>query len=287
MPRYRIASLVIFAALSLAACGKSPDVPTTAAPTQTTVAEVTDAASTPVPQTTDEPATAEAPTLTPTPEGPFPGDGPWEVTFPSADGSTTLQGTVYGQGTKAVILAPMYNVGQPAWQSFATAVAAQGYRVLTFDYRGVGESEGTRNPATASDDLTGAVAYIKGNAFEPIVLIGAGLGGSAAIRVAAQDSSIVGAAIISAPRAFPPDAPDAISITDADLSAMTMPSIWFGTRNDMTQNVEEMFDKVGGTDKSIWIYEGSSLQGTYIFDGADGNDLRQRLIDFITHVAGA
>ena len=55
----------------------------------------------------------------------------------------------------------------------------------------------------------------------------------------------------------------------------------------MTQNTEEMYDLAGGSDKDMWMYEGSSLQGTFIFDGADANDLRTRLLDFVARVTGS
>jgi hypothetical protein len=55
----------------------------------------------------------------------------------------------------------------------------------------------------------------------------------------------------------------------------------------MIQNVEPMYELAASSDKTLWIYEGSSLQGTFIFEGADTNDLRQRLIDFVVRVTGA
>jgi hypothetical protein len=52
-------------------------------------------------------------------------------------------------------------------------------------------------------------------------------------------------------------------------------------------NVEEMQAQAGSTDKEIWIYEGSSVQGTVILEGADGDDLERRLIAFVQRIAGA
>jgi pimeloyl-ACP methyl ester carboxylesterase len=237
--------------------------------------------------TQSAPVTQEPPTPTATPENPFAtGAGPWPVTFLTMDG-LTLHGTLYGQGTVGVIIAHMYTDSQVSWKPFAETLAAQGYRVLTFDLRGYGESEGEQRPAAATDDVMGAVAFMKQNAFQPLILIGEGIGGSAAILVAGQDTSIAGAAIISAPRAFPPDAAEQLLVTDADLAALTVPTLWIATRNDLTQNVEEMHDLAASTDKDMWIYEGSSVQGTVILEGADGTDLTRRLIEFVNRIAGA
>ena len=43
---------------------------------------------------------------------------------------------------------------------------------------------------------------------------------------------------------------------------------------------------VGSTDNELWIYEGSSLHGTYIFEGSDGPDMTQRLLTFVSRVTG-
>ena len=75
-------------------------------------------------------------------------------------------------------------------------------------------------------------------------------------------------------------------ITDADLATLNMPSLWLGTRNDMTQNVEDMYNLAGSSDKQLWIYEGSSLHGTYMLEGADRPNLEQRLIEFVARAAG-
>jgi pimeloyl-ACP methyl ester carboxylesterase len=122
---------------------------------------------------------------------------------------------------------------------------------------------------------------MKEHEFQPVVLLGAGIGGSAAIKVAAQDGDIVGLAILSAPRAF-----QGLEVSDADLATLSMPTLWIAARNDMTQNVEEMQALAPTTDSTLWIYEGSSLQGTFIFEGADGPDLQQRLLEFVARVAG-
>jgi pimeloyl-ACP methyl ester carboxylesterase len=175
----------------------------------------------------------------------------------------------------------MYIVGQEGWASIAETLAAQGYRVLTFDYRGYGPSAGERDTTSAPIDVAAAVAFMKEYEFQPVVLLGAGIGGSAAIKVAAQDGDIVGLAILSAPRAF-----QGLEVSDADLATLSMPTLWIAARNDMTQNVEEMQALAPTTDSTLWIYEGSSLQGTFIFEGADGPDLQQRLLEFVARVAG-
>lgn len=258
----------------LAACGSSP--PLLATPTATPLPPDEP----PADALPSDPAGPPADSPTATLEATFSGDGPWEVTFTTSDG-VTLYGNVYGQSDQAIILAPMYPGEQAGWQPFAQALAAQGFRALTFDFRGYGSSGGSREAANAPADLAAAIAFLRENETGSIMLIGAGMGGLAAIRVTSRDGQIAGIAILSSPRAF-----EGLEVSDADLSALIVPSLWIATRNDMSQRVEEMFDLAGGTDKQVWIYEGSSLPGTYIFEGADRADLERRLIEFAARIFG-
>ncbi len=231
--------------------------------------------------------TAEATSSTPTstrptttPEEPFPGDGPWEVTFQTADG-VTLEGMLYGKGNVGIVLAPGYPGEQAGWAAFAQAAAAQGYRALTFDLRSYGPSGGEHSLADTPSDLAAALAFLREHGVDSIVLMGAGEGGIAAIRAASQESDLAGLVVISSPRAI-----EGLEATDADLQALRLPSLWIGARTDMEQAVEDMAEAVGGNDVEVWIYEGSSLHGTYLFEGADGPDLQRRLLEFVARVTG-
>jgi len=233
---------------------------------------------TPGPSTADA---TQAPAGTPEPTQPtYTGSGPWQVTFDTAD-NTTLSGTLYGDGKVALVLAPTYPGGQDGWSAFAKAAVEKGYRALSFDFEGYAASKGSPGPANAPADIAAAVTFLKSHGAEKIILAGAGLGGSAAILAADQDSSIQGVALISATRGV-----EGLQISDDDLTALKVPSLWLAARNDLTQNVEEMSAKAGSDKKNVWIYEGSSLHGTYIFDGADGPDLQRRLLEFVAAVTG-
>ncbi len=88
--------------------------------------------------------------------------------------------------------------------------------------------------------------------------------------------------MVSAPRSA-----GGLEASEADLANLTLPSLWLAARNDLGQDVEAMADQVASSDKSIWIYEGSSLHGTFIFEGANGSDLTRRLLEFINRLFGA
>ena len=214
----------------------------------------------------------------PATEPPLSGSGPWKVTFAAEDG-TELSGTLYGNGKTAIVLAPTYPGGPAGWDSFARSAVEKGYRALTFDFRGYGSSKASQIAADFPTDVRAAVKYVKDQGAEKIILVGAGLGGTAAILVASKDSALSGVALVSASRGV-----EGLQVADADLAALKIPSLWLAARNDLTQNVEDMAGLAGSSKKDLWIYEGSSLHGTFIFDGADGPDLARRLLEFVAGV---
>ena len=86
-------------------------------------------------------------------------EGSKEITFESTDG-VTLSGRLFGpnEGSAGIVLAHMFPSDQSAWYFFANRLGEQGYRVLTFDFRGycpggdAGCSEGEKNiPAIWQD----------------------------------------------------------------------------------------------------------------------------------------
>tara|TARA_Y100000739_G_C20365070_1_gene354016 strand:+ start:156 stop:632 length:477 start_codon:yes stop_codon:yes gene_type:complete len=71
---------------------------------------------------------------------------------------------------------------------------------MTFDFRGYGKSTGTRD--TRMDrDLEAAVAYVRAKGAKQVILIGASMGGTAAIEIAAE-IDVQGVAALSPPTSF-------------------------------------------------------------------------------------
>ena len=121
------------------------------------------------------------------------------VRFRTED-SEDLWGSIFGEGEIAVILAHMRGRDQSSWFPFARLASESGYKVLTFDFRGYGNSTGTRN--TRMDrDLEAAVAYVRAYGAKQVVLIGASMGGTASIELA-PEVNVQGVAALSPPTAF-------------------------------------------------------------------------------------
>lgn len=208
-------------------------------------------------------------------------DGPREVTIETADG-ITLGGTLFGTGDTAIVFSHMFSTEQTSWQPFAEVAAEQGYLALTYDFRGYGASGGDRNIPAIDGDVRAAYDFVKAQGAQRVILVGAEMGGIASIKVAATlQDELTALILLSSPQSF-----EGLESTQEELAALTMPSLWLSARTDMvTTEFEDMFDVAGG-DKSMWIFEGSGVRGTFIFDTPlDGEDLTQRLLDFLAQVA--
>ena len=146
------------------------------------------------------PETAEA-TATTAPD-PAAGFETEIVEFSTPDG-VALEGSLFspadGGGT-GIVLAHMRGVDRSTWEPFAGAAATEGFRVLTFDFRGYGGSEG--EPDTSLDvDLNAAVEHLRSEGVDGVVVMGASMGGTATINVASK-LDLDGIVSLSAPAEF-------------------------------------------------------------------------------------
>ncbi len=106
-----------------------------------------------------------------------------QARFTTRDGEE-ISGLVYGQGDIGIVLAHMRGRGQSSWAEFATVASDSGYVVLTFDFRGYGDSTGTKDKRM-DRDLEAAVRYMLFvENVRKVVIVGASMGGTAAITIA-------------------------------------------------------------------------------------------------------
>lgn len=197
-----------------------------------------------------------------------------EVMFQTEDG-VTLGGTLFGQGNASVVLSHMYPTDQTSWHTFARALAEKGYLALAYDFRGYGKSGGEKRIDRIDRDVRAAAAFLRGQGAQRIVLIGASMGGMVSAKVAGSIGAS-GLIVISGPQSF-----QGLSVTEDDLKSFKGPSLWIGSRGDLATVSTEAMHALANEPKTIHIYDGSA-HGTYIFDTADGADLIQRLLDFVS-----
>jgi dienelactone hydrolase len=114
------------------------------------------------------------------------------VSFSTA-GEGRIHAHVYGQGTRAVVLAHGGRFNKESWEAQARILADAGFLVLALDFRGYGDSSGPGEPdplaAPLHLDILGAVQYLLARGARSVGIIGGSMGGSAAAEAVATSAS--------------------------------------------------------------------------------------------------
>ncbi len=196
------------------------------------------------------------------------------VSFTTDDG-VTIQGHLFGDGDVAVILSHMFPNDQTAWFPFAGELADEGFTALTFDFRGYGESGGDKDIGNITRDLQAALDLMRGRGLGEIYLVGASMGGTASLIVAAQDE-VAGVVAISAPQSF--QGLEALDVV-ADI---TEPKLFIASEGDASaaSSLELLFD-AAREPKRERLFTGSA-HGTALLDSEHGREFRDLVLAFIS-----
>jgi non-heme chloroperoxidase len=97
-----------------------------------------------------------------------------------------IAGDRYGEGAHTVIFAHGGGQTRHAWAASAHAVAARGWSAITFDLRGHGESDRAPDGRYTLDGFVDDVEAVCATVPAPPVLVGASLGGAAALVYAGE-----------------------------------------------------------------------------------------------------
>ena len=210
-----------------------------------------------------------------------PTSGSTEVSFTTSDG-VRLSGRVFGPGdaSAGVVLAHMLPADQSSWYPEASHLAGMGYRVLTFDLRGycpggdAGCSQGSKDPNMAPTDLTAALAFLRKGGPTRVALVGASVGGTAALIVASQQPNIPGVITLSAPEVL-----NTLAVTTDVLAAITGAKLFIAALGDpagAAQAAEDLESR-SPAPKRLEIVQ-TDDHGTDLLTGAQGTHVSQ-LID--------
>jgi pimeloyl-ACP methyl ester carboxylesterase len=105
------------------------------------------------------------------------------ISFPTEDGGRVCA-DLYGQGTRAIVLAHGGRFQKESWREQAQVLAAQGFRIMAIDFRGFGCSTGPDqanfDKAPFEKDVIAAVHYLKAHDAESVSVVGGSFGGAAA-----------------------------------------------------------------------------------------------------------
>jgi pimeloyl-ACP methyl ester carboxylesterase len=175
------------------------------------------------------------------------------VRFASTDG-VELVGRLWGDGKTGVVLGHGFDeqLGQGGWypvggQSFPRALERRGLLVLTFNFRGFTDED--VQPETDIDidvsnnwrDSIAAVRYIRSQGARRVFLIGASMGGIAALRAGrAAEVDLDGVISLATPQ-FPSKyyagEPEANDATPERLRAIDAPLLFIAGMDDVIEGV--------------------------------------------------
>ncbi|MBE3561120.1 MAG: alpha/beta fold hydrolase [Ktedonobacteraceae bacterium] len=223
------------------------------------------------------PSPTPIPAITPTPT--IPDIPSRKVQFVTPD-HVKLTGLLFGRGQVAVVCSHMRRSTKQIWSDsgIAQQLAQRGYLVLTYDFRGNGDSEGKSDITKLDVDLRAAMAFIHQQGATKIILMGASMGGSATLDVASK-VPVAAAITLSAPLNFEVD------LTN-EVPKISVPKLFINSQNDdYAQDTQQMFDSARPP-KEIHLYPGGA-HGTAIFDGDNGADLTARILAFVARYVPA
>ena len=198
------------------------------------------------------------------------------VTFNTADGAT-VNGELYGSGKTVVIFSVMGNC-KPGWREFAQVTAAQGFMALTYQWRGCRENSVDQVLIKKFvEDARAAIAFVRDQGAEKIILVGASLGGCASAKLAVE-SHASGLVVLASPPSIPQWGFEIVS----DDLATDIPKLFITAENDDTVSTDapRAVSDLAAEPKEWQTYPGTA-HGTDLFEGESGSELQQRIIEFI------
>jgi alpha/beta superfamily hydrolase len=193
-----------------------------------------------------------------------------------------LTGLIYGQGKTMVICTHMAGTTKSVWidSGVPQRLASLGYSVLAFDFRGNGDSQGEDDPSTIDVDLRGAITFAQQQGATSIVLMGASMGGTAALKVASE-VPVTAVISLSAPQTY------GVQVTNNELQTMKIPKLFLASTDDtfFALDANHMYE-VASDPKEIKIYPGIA-HGTAILFGGPDSDPAKLILGFIQQHAPA
>jgi pimeloyl-ACP methyl ester carboxylesterase len=199
------------------------------------------------------------------------------VRFTTDDG-VELAGELRGDGKVGVVLAHMFPTDRTSWSSFATGLGDRGFRTLTFDFRGYGDSGGEKDIPEIWRDVVAATRALRDDGATNVVLVGASMGGTAALRAAVQEP-VDGVVTLSAPSTFmgltaPPEV----------LAGVTVPKLFVAADADGTAaQTAQTFYEQSPAPKRVEIVIGTE-HGTDMLEGRQGELVRRFITSFLERI---
>lgn len=204
---------------------------------------------------------------------PGPGGGAEKVEFGTEDGAQ-LSGHVFGSGSVGVVLSHMRPADQESWWPFARVLRDNDFQALTFDFRGYRDSLGEVDIGAIDTDVEAALGFLKDRGASRVFLVGASMGGTASLKVAAR-SDVAGVVTLSAPPSI-----DGVDATP-DLRRIDAPKLFIAARDDgFYARSASLFEQRTDEPRERHLVEGAA-HGTDMLTGDSGPRAQGLILDFL------
>jgi alpha-beta hydrolase superfamily lysophospholipase len=183
------------------------------------------------------------------------------VRFQAADG-TSLDGVLVGSGPAGVVLVHQYPSDLCGFWPFADYLAKRGLRAFAIDLRCFGRSACPEGEARGRviDDLDAAVAELRRRGARRVGLVGASMGGAAALIAGTRVQPSVAAVVSLSGEADPTSLVGGIPLdAGAVVGKLTVPTMLVVATNDSYASVaetREMYRAVKSKDKRLEVLAG-------------------------------
>jgi hypothetical protein len=186
-----------------------------------------------------------------------------EIVF-GESGGTKLNGTLYGEGETAIILANMSVGGEQQWDPFVAAVDKQKFTTVTFTYRNIDD---------VGQDMDLILGWLKEEGFARVMCIGASLG-TRACSTLAREPEIAGMVLIAG------------SVHHASVADATYPKLFIsGALDPWAFDIQTGYEQAAEP-RELVLFEDNRAHGTDLFRSKDAGAFLTLLIDFVNSLAG-
>jgi pimeloyl-ACP methyl ester carboxylesterase len=189
-----------------------------------------------------------------------------------------------GHGSTTVVLAHQGQSSVCDTIDYVRRLLASGLRIVAFDFRGHGLSQRpARHSLALGRDLAAAVDWAREDGAEHVFLIGASMGGAAAVQNGAG-LPVAGVVSLSGTRIWP-----GFGINKPGAGALTAPLLYIGTRDDSAAPVDEaraVVRTAGSKDKRSLFYGGALHGWQLVGDTPMGPKNRALILSWMRARAG-
>ncbi|MEV8606960.1 alpha/beta hydrolase [Amycolatopsis sp. NPDC051373] len=187
-----------------------------------------------------------------------------------------------GSGDRGILLDHESGYYICSWLDTAEKLAAKGYHVMVFEYRGHGAAQKNDGSVTGNfdTDTSAALAELHRRGAKSMLLGGASCGGSSAARLAAKEPQLVGLLILSSPSNCGGD-------SVAALRKVTRPAFFAVEPDDYSGNmigeVKKLYQASGAppADKHLEILPGGTHGTDMLRDPKTKDRLEKLIFDFV------